>query len=124
MPATKGSTGSHRAMPSKAPQSTMERFADVLWIAGMTDTKLREQPVVAEAVFQSDNRPPNARRDYHGFVMDLPWQVAETRAGDEAATVRSTLNSADHPAAHEGFPFPYRVEATYRLDDQGLRLHF
>ena len=82
------------------------------------------QPVVSEPVYLSGARPPNARRDYHGFVMDLPWQVADTQASDEAATVRSTLDSVDHPEAHEGFPFPYRGEATYRLDDAGLHLQF
>jgi aldose 1-epimerase len=83
-----------------------------------------EQPVVNEPTYLGPNRPPNARRDYHGFVMDLPWQVAETRATDDAATVRSTLDSADFPEEHTGFPFPYRVEATYRLDAHGLRLDF
>jgi aldose 1-epimerase len=78
-----------------------------------------DQPIVSEG-----KEFPGARRDYHGFVMDLPWRVAAAEGGDAAATVRSTLDSVDHPDAHEGFPFPYRVEATYRLDGTGLRLHF
>src|SRR5437763_236071 len=64
-----------------------------------------EQPVVSEPVYQGNNRPPDARRDYHGFVMDLPWQVIERRADDHAAIVRSALDSTDYPAIHEGFPF-------------------
>ena len=56
--------------------------------------------------------------------MDLPWKIAETEADDSAATVRCTLDSGDYPEAHEGFPFPYRVSATYRLDAGGLRLDF
>lgn len=71
-----------------------------------------------------DWETPGSRRDYHGFVMDLPWVVDETRADNWAALVRSALDSRDHPEAHEGFPFPYRVEATYTLSAAGLRLDF
>ncbi|HXI15592.1 MAG TPA: aldose 1-epimerase [Chloroflexota bacterium] len=78
-----------------------------------------EQPIVSEG-----KEFPGARRDYHGFVMDLPWTVAEEHADDLGVTVRSTLNSRDFPEAHEGFPFPYQVEATYTLDADGLRLDF
>jgi aldose 1-epimerase len=78
-----------------------------------------EQAIVSEGKEQ-----PGTRRDYHGFVMDLPWKVATTEADDEAATVRSTLDSADHPESMEGFPFPFRVESIYRLDGQGLSLNF
>lgn len=78
-----------------------------------------EQPIVSEG-----HEAPGARRDFHGFVMDLPWQVATTDADDAAATVRSTLDAADHPQTLEGFPFPFRVESTYRLDQRGLHLRF
>jgi aldose 1-epimerase len=78
-----------------------------------------DQPIISEG-----NERPGARRDYHGFVMDLPWTVAEERADATSATVRSTLNSADHPEAHEGFPFAYRLQATYTLDERGLHLEF
>jgi aldose 1-epimerase len=78
-----------------------------------------EQPIVSEG-----KEFPGARRDYHGFVMNLPWEVHETAATDEAAVVTSALDSRSHPEAHEGFPFPYRVEATYTLDANGLRLDF
>ena len=80
------------------------------------------QPIVNEPTYLGPERPPNARRDYHGFVMDLPWQVVETHADDASATVRSTLDSRDFPEEHAGFPFPYRLEATYTLDPHGLRL--
>lgn len=78
-----------------------------------------EQPIVSEG-----HEAPGARRDFHGFVMDLPWQVATTADDDVAATVCCTLDAADHPQTLEGFPFPFRVEATYRLDQQGLHLRF
>jgi len=78
-----------------------------------------EQPIVSEG-----KEFPGARRDYHGFVMDLPWTVVDERADDAGVTMRSTLDSRDHPEVHEGFPFPYQVEATYTLNANGLRLEF
>lgn len=78
-----------------------------------------DQPVVPEG-----KEVPGTRRNFHGFVMDLPWRVSGRSADDQGAVVRSTLDSRDHPEAHEGFPFPYRVEAAYRLDERGLRLDF
>ena len=78
-----------------------------------------EQPIISEG-----HETPGARRDYHGFVMDLPWKVVSREADDHGATVTSRLNSWEHPETMEGFPFPFGVEATYRLDAAGLRLHF
>ncbi|MBI3974252.1 MAG: aldose 1-epimerase [Chloroflexi bacterium] len=78
-----------------------------------------DQPIVSEG-----KETPGARRDFHGFVMDLPWRVSATDADDQAATVHSTLTADDHPQTLEGYPFPYRVDATYRLDAHGLSLRF
>jgi aldose 1-epimerase len=78
-----------------------------------------EQPVVPEG-----REAAGARRDFHGFVMDLPWRVTGTAADAESASVTSTLDSAEHPETLDGFPFPYRVEAEYRLNADGLRLRF
>jgi aldose 1-epimerase len=78
-----------------------------------------EQPIVSEG-----HETPGARRDYHGFVMDLPWRVVSCDADDARARVVSRLDSADHPETMEGFPFPFSVEAAYRLDAAGLRLDF
>ena len=77
------------------------------------------QPIASEG-----KEFPGAKRDYHGFVMDLPWEVRETSATNDRAVVTSALNSRAHPDAHAGFPFPYRVEVTYALDPEGLSLDF
>ena len=61
-------------------------------------------------------------RDFHGFALDTPWQVLSAEADDARATLRSALTSEERPETLEGYPFPYRVEATYRLDPHGLRL--
>jgi aldose 1-epimerase len=78
-----------------------------------------DQPVVAEG-----HEAPGARRNYHGFVMDAPWTVAEARGDDAGAEARGTLEAAAFPEMLEGFPFPFRVAATYRLDGDGLHLRF
>ncbi|HET7769153.1 MAG TPA: aldose 1-epimerase, partial [Chloroflexota bacterium] len=78
-----------------------------------------EQEIVSEG-----RERPGTKRDYHGFVMDLPWVVESGEADDGRVVVRSSLDSSAHPEANEGFPFAYRVEATYELSRDGLRLDF
>lgn len=78
-----------------------------------------DQPVVSEG-----HEFPGARRDYHGFVMDLPWEVGAVTADDGGATVQASVDATAHPHVLEGFPFPFRVGATYRLDGRGLHLTF
>ena len=85
--------------------------------------KLRLGRPGQEIVSEGKERP-GTKRDYHGFVMDLPWVVEGGEANDERVVLRSSLDSSAHPEANEGFPFPYRVEATYTLDAGGLRLDF
>ena len=85
--------------------------------------KLRLGNPGQEIVSEGKERP-GTKRDYHGFVMDLPWEASEPRADDGAVTVTSSLDSADHPEANEGFPFAYRVEAAYELTASGLKLDF
>jgi aldose 1-epimerase len=60
----------------------------------------------------------------HGFAKTRPWTISHTSDGDDGAAVRSTFASAEHPETLDGYPFPYRVDATYRLDADGLRLDF
>ncbi len=77
------------------------------------------QPVVPEG-----HEAPGARRNFHGFVMDAPWTVAGVAADDGGAEVSASLESDSFPEMLEGFPFPFRLEASYRLDGDGLRLRF
>jgi aldose 1-epimerase len=78
-----------------------------------------DQPVVPEG-----HETPGARRNYHGFVMDAPWTVEEARGDDAGAEARGTLDTGAFPEMLEGFPFPFRLTATYRLDGDGLHLRF
>jgi aldose 1-epimerase len=58
----------------------------------------------------------------HGFVKNRPWKVEVFEAWDSAAFLRCSFSPADHPETLEGFPFPYSLAATYRLDNDGLHL--
>jgi aldose 1-epimerase len=81
-----------------------------------------DQPVVAEG-----HEAPGTRRNYHGFVMDAPWTPAAPAAGDDGVSAGAgfaALPGTPAAALLEGFPFPFRVEASYRLDAGGLRLRF
>jgi aldose 1-epimerase len=80
------------------------------------------QTVVAEG-----HEAPGTRRNYHGFVMDARWTPLAPEADDDGVSAGATFEALPGtPAAEllEGFPFPFRVEATYRLDAAGLRLRF
>jgi len=60
----------------------------------------------------------------HGFVRDKAWTVVATGASDEeGAWITSRLDAADYPEEILGqFPFPFRLELTYRLKDLSLNI--
>ncbi len=64
------------------------------------------------------------RHDMHGFVRNRPWRVTAREATGAHAAVTATFTSADHPETLLGYPFPYRLEATWTLDASGARLDF
>ena len=71
-----------------------------------------------------EGRAGKFARPGHGFVLERPWTVGPTAAGDTGAEMTGIFDSADHPETLEWFPFPYRVESTYRLDSKALSLRF
>src|SRR5688572_7483699 len=77
---------------------------------------------VPRGEYEFEGRQYVMPRDFHGFALDTPWQVLSTDADDTHATLRSVLSSDERPETLEGYPFPYRVEATYTLSADGLRL--
>ncbi|HSE96875.1 MAG TPA: aldose 1-epimerase [Blastocatellia bacterium] len=60
----------------------------------------------------------------HGFVRDKAWKVDATGATDEeGAWIRSRIDAADYADQILGqFPFPFRLEVTYRLKDSALEM--
>lgn len=60
----------------------------------------------------------------HGFVRDKPWRVVAHGATDEeGAYLTSAFDAADYPEVIlRQFPFPFRVEITYRLRDARLTI--
>jgi aldose 1-epimerase len=60
----------------------------------------------------------------HGFVRDKPWHVCGLGASDQqGAWLTSRLDAAQYPEQIlQQFPFPFCLEATYRLKDGVLSL--
>lgn len=72
--------------------------------------------------FQGEQYAVNPPR--HGFVRDKSWQVDSHGASVEAgAWLTSSFEAADYPAEIlQQFPFPFRLEVTYRLKDARLQI--
>lgn len=58
----------------------------------------------------------------HGFVKERAWKVEETRATAKEASVRCIISSDEYPETLEGYPFPYRLTITTRLDAGGMTM--
>ncbi|HET7770933.1 MAG TPA: aldose 1-epimerase [Chloroflexota bacterium] len=63
-------------------------------------------------------------RHGHGFVLERAWKVGDSGADETGAWVMGVFESGDYPELREQFPFDYRVEAHYRLEETGLALRF
>ena len=61
----------------------------------------------------------------HGFVRDKAWTVRDTGASEaEGAWIRSSFDTADYAEQIlPQFPFPFRLEVTYRLKDGKLEMN-
>jgi aldose 1-epimerase len=60
----------------------------------------------------------------HGFVRDKAWKVDRTGASDEdGAWIESSIDAEDYYEQILGqFPFPFRLEVTYRLKESTLEM--
>lgn len=60
----------------------------------------------------------------HGFVRDKPWRVERHGASDaEGAWLTSSFDAASYPdEILRQFPFPFRLEVTYRLRGDCLEM--
>lgn len=60
----------------------------------------------------------------HGFVRDKAWRAESSGASDaDGAWLTSSLDAADYPdEILAQFPFPFRLEVTYRVRDGVLRM--
>lgn len=60
--------------------------------------------------------------DRHGFVRDKPWSVCASGASEQnGAWITSRLDAVQYPTQIlQQFPFPFRLEVTYRLKDRAL----
>jgi aldose 1-epimerase len=60
----------------------------------------------------------------HGLVRDKAWKVLEAGASNQqGAWVRSAIDASDYPDQMlRQFPFPFRLEVTWRLKDGRLEM--
>jgi aldose 1-epimerase len=60
----------------------------------------------------------------HGFVRDKAWKVVSAGAANrEGAWIKSGIDAGDYADQILGqFPFPFRLEVTYRLKDSALEM--
>jgi aldose 1-epimerase len=56
----------------------------------------------------------------HGFAKDRPWRVVLAEATLDYAELRAILSSFDQPDTLQGYPFPYELAVSCRLDESGL----
>ncbi len=56
----------------------------------------------------------------HGFAKDRPWRVGHLETTPQHAELRAILSSSDQPDTLHGYPFPYEIAVSYRLDESGL----
>lgn len=59
----------------------------------------------------------------HGFVRDKPWMVVGQGASEEGAWLTSSFDAASYPEQIlRQFPFPFKLEVTYRLRSGRLEM--
>jgi len=59
----------------------------------------------------------------HGLVRDKPWRVTGSGAGEAQAWLTLRFDARDHPEAILAqFPFPFELDATYRLGARALEI--
>jgi aldose 1-epimerase len=58
----------------------------------------------------------------HGFVMGRAWRVEDAQAADEAAELRCSISSNEHPDTTTGYPFGWRLTVTTVLEPERLTM--
>ncbi len=72
------------------------------------------------------DKSPNSPTTIHGLLLNRPYKVdvsfVETQQ-PEGATLKCSLNSEDFPDVIRQYPFPFKIEITYTLQDSILSMH-
>lgn len=79
---------------------------------------------IRDGAFTFQGRSFKVNPNRHGYVRDRPWNVLDAGASSEGAFVTADFDAADYPEAIlEQFPFPFRIEVTYRLSDRAIQMN-
>lgn len=80
-------------------------------------TRYSLDPGLGNYLLDPDNQP------IHGLLLySAHWEVAQLRAGRDAAQATSVLRFQRQPALMAQFPFAHRLEMTYRLSGTTLEV--
>ncbi len=133
---TEGSGASAELVPAWGNNLISLRAPDPV-LEPVDFARLRKQPTYAgnPILFPFPNRVRDGELRYrgkrypvspprHGFVRDKPWRVVETGASaGDGAWVRSAIDAESFPKEILAqFPFPFRLEVTYRLRERALTI--
>ncbi|MBI4639343.1 MAG: aldose 1-epimerase [Candidatus Tectomicrobia bacterium] len=79
---------------------------------------------IRDGTFSFRGKPYVVNPPRHGFVRDKRWNVLGTGASDqEGAWIRSGLEATQYrEEILKQFPFPFRIEVTYRLKESALEM--
>ncbi|HEX8456731.1 MAG TPA: aldose 1-epimerase [Pyrinomonadaceae bacterium] len=77
---------------------------------------------IREGRFTFQGEPYTVNPPRHGFVRDKPWRVTgQGASADAGAWLTCAFDAAEHAETIlTQFPFPFRLEVTYRLKDSRL----
>lgn len=69
------------------------------------------------------DKSPDSPTTIHGLLLNRPYKVDKHFADDSAATLVCSLNSEDFPDVKRQYPFPFKIEITYKLQDAVLSMY-
>lgn len=68
------------------------------------------------------DKQPESPTTIHGLLLNKPYKVDRHTAGKNGATLVCSLNSRDFPDIMRQYPFPFRIEITYTIEDAVLTM--
>ncbi len=68
------------------------------------------------------DKQPNSPTTIHGLLLNRPYKVDEHVVSKNGARLVCSLNSQDFPDISRQYPFPFKIEITYTIEDAVLTM--
>lgn len=68
------------------------------------------------------DKQPESPTTIHGLLLNRPYNVDKHAADENGATLICSLNSQDFPDITRQYPFPFRIEITYTIENSVLTM--